>query len=64
MRYRSVIGHGLASIVEERDDMAVALDLIMRHYRQEPFIYSQETLESTVIIKVEIKELTGKACGY
>jgi hypothetical protein len=54
----------LASIVEERDDMAVALDLIMRHYRQEPFIYSQETLESTVIIKVEIKELTGKACGY
>ena len=64
MRYRSVIGHGLASIVEERDDMAVALDLIMRHYRQEPFIYCQETLESTVIIKVEIEELTGKACGY
>jgi nitroimidazol reductase NimA-like FMN-containing flavoprotein (pyridoxamine 5'-phosphate oxidase superfamily) len=31
---------------------------------QEPFIYSQETLESTVIIKVDIKELTGKACGY
>jgi Predicted flavin-nucleotide-binding protein len=64
MRYRSVIGSGLARIVEERDVMAEALDLIMRHYRQEPFIYSEETLESTVIIKVEIEELTGKACGY
>jgi nitroimidazol reductase NimA-like FMN-containing flavoprotein (pyridoxamine 5'-phosphate oxidase superfamily) len=64
MRYRSVIGSGLARIVEERDDMAEALDLIMRHYRQETFIYSKETLESTVIIKVEIEELTGKACGY
>ena len=64
MRYRSVIGSGLARIVEERDVMAEALDLIMRHYRQEPFIYSEEAVESTIIIKVEIEELTGKACGY
>jgi uncharacterized protein len=64
MRYRSVIGSGLASLVEEQYEKAGALDLIMRHYRQEPFIYSEETRESTVIIKVEIKELTGKACGY
>jgi len=64
MRYRSVIGSGLARIVEERDKKAEALDLIMRHYRQEPFIYSEETLERTVIIKVEIEELAGKACGY
>ena len=64
MKYRSVIGRGLARIVEERDEKTEALDLIMRHYRQVPFIYSEETFESTVIIKVEIKELTGKACGY
>jgi len=64
MRYRSVIGSGSARIVEERDERAEALDLIMHHYRQEPFIYSEETLERTVIIKVEIEELTGKACGY
>ncbi|HEX7445527.1 MAG TPA: pyridoxamine 5'-phosphate oxidase family protein [Methanothrix sp.] len=64
MRYRSVIGQGLASIAEGRIDMVEALDLIMRHYRQEPFPYSEETLQSTVIIKVEIEKLTGKACGY
>lgn len=64
MRYRSVIGSGLASIVVEQDEKDEALDLIMRHYRQEPFIYSIETLVSMVIIKVEIEELTGKACGY
>jgi len=64
MRYRSVIGSGLASLVEEQYEKAEARDLIMRHYRQEPFIYSEETREGTVIIKVEIKELTRKACGY
>ncbi len=64
MRYRSVIGHGLATIVEERGEKIEALDLIMHHYRQEPFIYSEETMQSTVIIKVEIDEITGKACGY
>ena len=64
MRYRSVIGYGLASIVEEQDEKARALDLIMNHYHQEPIIYPEEALERTVIIKVEIEEITGKACGY
>ena len=64
MRYRSVIGEGKAAIAEGRIEKAEALDLIMRHYRQEPFIYSEETLQSTAIIKVEIEKLTGKACGY
>ena len=64
MRYRSVIGQGSAAIVKKRDERAEALDLIMRHYRQEPFLYSEKTLQSTVIIRVDIEKLTGKACGY
>jgi nitroimidazol reductase NimA-like FMN-containing flavoprotein (pyridoxamine 5'-phosphate oxidase superfamily) len=64
MRYRSVIGFGDASLVEDLKDKRNALDLIMKHYPQEPFAYPQATLKRTAIIKVEIEEMTGKAYGY
>lgn len=64
MRYRSVIGFGDASLIEASEDKRNALDLIMRHYHQEPFAYLQATLKRTAIIKVEIEEMMGKAYGY
>jgi predicted S18 family serine protease len=64
MRYRSVIGFGNASLVEAQEDKRNYLDLIMRHYLQEPFAYPEDTLKRTAIIKVEIEEMTGKAYGY
>jgi uncharacterized protein len=64
MRYRSVIGFGTASIVVEKEEKVQALDQIMRHYHQEPSAYSEATLERTAIIKVNIEDMTGKACGY
>jgi len=64
MRYRSVIGFGHASFVEAQEDKRYSLDLIMRHYHQEPFAYPNDTLKRTAIIKVEIEEITGKSYGY
>ena len=64
MRYRSVIGFGNASFVEAQEDKRNSLDLIMKHYHQEPFAYPEDTLKRTAIIKVEIEEMTGKAYGY
>jgi uncharacterized protein len=64
MRYKSVIGFGYASLVEDLEDKRNALDLIMRHYHQEPFAYPQAALKRTAIIKVEIEEIMGKAYGY
>jgi nitroimidazol reductase NimA-like FMN-containing flavoprotein (pyridoxamine 5'-phosphate oxidase superfamily) len=60
MRYRSVIGNGYASLVEDPADKCHALDLIMEHYRQELFAYPETALRRTVIIKVEIQKMTGK----
>ena len=51
-------------LVEALEDKRNSLDLIMRHYHQEPFAYPEDTLKRTAIIKVEIEEMTGKAYGY
>ena len=65
MKYRSVIGFGIASILEDVGVKKTALDCIMQQYQaQEPYTYSDASLEKTVIIKIDIKAMTGKVAGY
>jgi nitroimidazol reductase NimA-like FMN-containing flavoprotein (pyridoxamine 5'-phosphate oxidase superfamily) len=64
MRYRSVIGMGKASFLDEPVEKRKALDIIMRHYSKEPRAYPEAALKRTTIIKVEIEAVTGKVYGY
>lgn len=67
MKYRSLIGFGQASFVNEVEEKRMALDIITRHYSegnaQETYNYPEQKLVRTVIIKVKIKSLTGKKFG-
>ncbi len=64
MRYRSVIGMGKASFLEESVEKRKALDTIMRHYSKEPRANPEAALKRTTIIKVKIEAVTGKVSGY
>jgi len=64
MNYRSIIGFGNASIIEEDDEKQAGLDVIMNQYGEGNFEYSDELLDIMVIIKVEIEEMTGKQSGF
>jgi hypothetical protein len=61
MKYRSVIGFGRASLVDDPESKEKALDVIMEHYGAErPFEYHEKGFEKAIIIKVDIKSMTGK----
>ena len=64
MKYRSVIGFGKASFVEDLEDKRKGLDVIMEHYSGRSFQYPEPAVENTVVIKVEIESMTGKKAGY
>jgi hypothetical protein len=64
MRYRSVVGFGRASFVEDPGEKKRALDLIVAHYGGEPRAYPETTLVRTTIVKVEIDHMTGKVSGF
>jgi nitroimidazol reductase NimA-like FMN-containing flavoprotein (pyridoxamine 5'-phosphate oxidase superfamily) len=71
MRYLSVIGSGKAHFLHELADKKEALDLIMNKYSpgtsshpEKTFQYSDEALNSVIVIKVEIEEITGKKSGF
>ena len=64
MKYRSVIGFGKASLVENLEEKKRGLDAIMKHYSGRSFEYLEPAIESTCIVKVEVESMTGKESGY
>jgi hypothetical protein len=63
MTYKSVIGFGRASFVEDFESKCHALDIIMLQYGGESFEYPAEKVKNTLIIKIEIEHMTGKQSG-
>jgi len=60
IEYKSVIGFGEASFVEDFESKREALDTIMAHYSGKSFPYSEADLKKVAIIKVKLLEVTGK----
>jgi nitroimidazol reductase NimA-like FMN-containing flavoprotein (pyridoxamine 5'-phosphate oxidase superfamily) len=60
MQFRSVIGYGEASFIEDPKEKRRALDIIMGQYADGDFEYSDKALDKTLIIKVNISSMTGK----
>lgn len=58
--FRSVIGRGRAVFVTDITGKRKGLDIIMNHYGSTENSYKDEVLNKTVLIKIEIDELTGK----
>ncbi len=60
-KYRSVIGWGDASLIEDAEEKREALMRITERYYRDPFPeFSIEELERLVIIKIRIDRITGK----
>jgi len=60
-KYESVVGSGTAEIVDDLDDKKEALKCIMRQYGSVLKDFSNEILKKTLIIRVQILEISGKA---
>jgi len=64
IRYKSVIGYGLAYLVENNEDKIDALKILMNQYSEKPFTFSENSVKKTAIIKIFINNLYGKKSGY
>jgi hypothetical protein len=60
MKYRSIIGYGTASFIEDPEKKRKALDIIMSQYADGEFAYPAKALKEILVIKVEISHMTGK----
>ncbi len=62
MKYQSVIGFGKATLVESKNEKLTAMNIIMKQYSNsnQQYNFSDNELENTTIIKVNIESMTGK----
>jgi hypothetical protein len=61
MSYRSVVGWGSISVLTDYNEKKSGLDLIMSHYSGEKsFSYDQNTLDRTLLLRLDILKITGK----
>ena len=65
IKYRSVVGYGQASLIYDPEEKKKALDILMGQYTSRgPFIFPDESLEGTAVIKIHVTSLSGKKSGY
>lgn len=62
MTYESIIGRGIVEILPEDDleEKMKALNIIIAHYHQEDFPFGTQDVPRTNILKLVVKEMTGK----
>jgi len=64
MKYRSIIGHGTAILVNDADEIVSGLNAIVQQYGGEPTPYPEKVLQMVTVIRVNIENITGKKSGY
>ena len=64
MRYLSVIGTGIAEILEDPAEKQRCLDLLMEHYEGPQDPLPPEALARTAVVRIRVTSLTGKGSGY
>ena len=64
MKFRSVVGLGKAYFIENLEEKQAALGILMQNYSDKAFLFPEENLNSTLLIKIEIEQITGKESGY
>ncbi len=60
MKYQSVIGFGKAVLVENIAEKKKALNIIMNHYSDRDFKFTDKAIGKIAVIKIEIEGMTGK----
>ncbi len=57
------VSWGQVEFIEEIDDKRRALDIIMRHYTDNAFSYSDPAVRNVKVWKVAVRQMTGKVFG-
>jgi uncharacterized protein len=64
LKYRSVIGYGTIGFISDFEQKKAGLDIIMAQYgKKGENVYKDKNVESVLILKLNIEEITGKQLG-
>jgi nitroimidazol reductase NimA-like FMN-containing flavoprotein (pyridoxamine 5'-phosphate oxidase superfamily) len=61
-RFRSVVGYGTATLVDDAAEKAHGLAVLISHYSGEPESVPSNNARGVAVLRIDISSMTGKAC--
>lgn len=58
--FRSIIGYGVATFLEGREEKIDGLNAFMAQFTDKPMEYREDLIPVTAVIRIDISEMTGK----
>lgn len=59
--YKSIIGNGIASVIENYDEKLRALELLMKNVtKRSNFKYSEASVKNVLVMKIDVTSFTAK----
>ena len=63
MKYKSVVGSGVAHMIDDMEKKSYALNCIMEKYSGKTYQFPPGELDKLAVIEIQISELTAKKSG-
>ncbi len=60
-KYKSILGNGTLSIIDNKDEAKKALSVIVKHLSKEVFEFDDKAADTVAVLKLEVSEFTAKA---
>jgi len=64
VKYRSVVGEGVVTILQEEGEKRRGLDVLMRQHGGVGGDYTPEQLAQTAVLRLDLTALSGKQAGW
>jgi nitroimidazol reductase NimA-like FMN-containing flavoprotein (pyridoxamine 5'-phosphate oxidase superfamily) len=63
-RFKSVMGTGSACILEGNEEKIHGLKVLLKHYSGDDLRLPQAKLDTTLVVRIDIEDISGKQSGY
>ncbi|MDO9509513.1 MAG: pyridoxamine 5'-phosphate oxidase family protein [Thermovirgaceae bacterium] len=64
VKYRSVIGFGTASVIEEGLAKRAGLDIVVKQYAGHEIPFPDKAMAAVAVVRIDISSMTGRRNGY
>jgi nitroimidazol reductase NimA-like FMN-containing flavoprotein (pyridoxamine 5'-phosphate oxidase superfamily) len=64
VKYRSVVGRGVAEILEDGPEKRAGLDIVVKAFAGRTLDFPDKAMAAVTVVRVRVKELAGRRSGY
>jgi len=64
VKYRSVVGRGVAEILEDGPEKRAGLDIVVKAFAGRTLDFPDKAMAAVTVVRVRVKELSGRRSGY